>query len=109
MGKPLSKSQVTQFALVEMATDIKLGRAFTEKLIAEHMEGKDIIVETSMAKFWTTEMANRIADRSIDLCGNYGTLEKCLMARAWRDIRVTRIFAGTNEVMRGIAAKFMGL
>ena len=109
LGKPLSKSQVTQFALVEMATDIKLGRAFTEKLIAEHMEGKDIIVETSMAKFWTTEMANRIADRSIDLCGNYGTLEKCLMARAWRDIRVTRIFAGTNEVMRGIAAKFMGL
>jgi acyl-CoA dehydrogenase len=92
-----------------MATDIKLGRAFTEKLVAEHMERKDIIVETSMAKFWTTEMANRIADRSIDLCGDYGTLEKCVMVRAWRDIRVTRIFAGTNEVMRGIAAKFMGL
>ena len=108
-GKPLSKSQVTQFALVDMLTDIKLGRAFTEKLVAEHMERKDIIVETSMAKFWTTEMANRIADRSIDLCGDYGTLEKCLMLRAWRDIRVTRIFAGTNEIMRGIAAKFMGL
>ncbi len=108
-GKPLSKSQVTQFALVEMATDIKLGRAFTEKLVVEHMEQKDIIVETSMAKYWTTEMANRIADRSIDLCGDYGALEKCPMARAWRDIRVTRIFAGTNEVMRGIAAKFMGL
>jgi acyl-CoA dehydrogenase len=92
-----------------MATDIKLGRAFTEKLVAEHMEEKDIIVETSMAKYWTTEMANRIADRSIDLCGDFGTLEKCPMVRAWRDIRVTRIFAGTNEVMRGIAAKFMGL
>jgi acyl-CoA dehydrogenase len=108
-GKPLSKSQVTQFALVEMATDVKLGRAFTEKLVAEHMQEKDIIVETSMAKFWTTEMADRIADRSIDLCGDFGTLEKCPMVRAWRDIRVMRIFAGTNEVMRGIAAKFMGL
>jgi acyl-CoA dehydrogenase len=108
-GKPLSKSQITQFALVEMATDIKIGRAFTEKLVAQHMQQQDVTIETSMAKFWTTEMANRIADRCIDLCGNYGTLEKCPMVRAWRDIRVTRIFAGTNEVMRGIAAKFMGL
>jgi alkylation response protein AidB-like acyl-CoA dehydrogenase len=108
-GKPLSKSQATQFALVEMATDVKLGRAFIEKLIVEHMQKDNIIVETSMAKFWATEMANRVADRSLDLCGDFGTLEKCLLARAWRDIRVTSIFAGTNEIMRGIAAKFMGL
>ncbi|MBT8370673.1 MAG: acyl-CoA dehydrogenase family protein, partial [Deltaproteobacteria bacterium] len=65
-GKPLSKSQVTQFALVDMAAEICIGRAFIEKLVAEHMEQKDIIVETSMAKFWTTEMANRVADRSVD-------------------------------------------
>ncbi len=108
-GKPLSKSQATQFALVEMATDVKLGRAFIEKLIVEHMEKKNIIVETSMAKFWTTDMAKRVADRSLDLCGDFGTLEKCPLARAWRDIRVTSIFAGTNEIMKGIAAKFMGL
>ncbi len=108
-GKPLSKSQVTQFALVDMAAEICIGRAFIEKLVAEHMEQKDIIVETSMAKFWTTEMANRVADRSVDLCGDFGTLEKCPLARAWRDIRVTMIFAGTNEIMRNIAAKFMGL
>jgi acyl-CoA dehydrogenase len=108
-GRPLSKSQVKQFALVDMAADIHIGRAFMEKLVAEHMEHKDIIVETSMAKFWTTEMANRVADRSVDLCGDFATLEKCPLARAWRDIRVTMIFAGTNEIMRGIAAKFMGL
>ena len=108
-GKPLSKSQATQFALVEMATDVKLGRAFIEKLIVEHMDKENIIVETSMAKFWATEMAKRVADRSLDLCGDFGTLEKCPLARAWRDIRVMSIFAGTNEIMRGIAAKFMGL
>ena len=108
-GKPLSKSQVTQFALVDMAAEICIGRAFIEKLVAEHMQQKDIIVETSMAKFWTTEMANRVADRSVDLCGDFATLEKCPLARAWRDIRVTMIFAGTNEIMRNIAAKFMGL
>ncbi len=107
--KPLSKSQVTQFTLVDMAAEIYIGRAFMEKLVAEHMEQKDIIIETSMAKFWTTEMANRVADRSVDLCGDFAMLEKCPLARAWRDIRVTMIFAGTNEIMRNIAAKFMGL
>ena len=109
MGKPLSKSQAVQFALVEMATEVKIGRAFIDKLISDHMEGRDIIIETSMAKYWTTEMLNRLANRSIDLCGDYGTLEKCPLVRAWRDAKVMTIFAGTNEIMKNIAAKFMGL
>ncbi|MCG6911282.1 MAG: acyl-CoA dehydrogenase family protein [Deltaproteobacteria bacterium] len=108
-GKPISKSQAAQFALVEMAADVKLGRTFMEKLVADHMEGSDIIIETSMAKFWTTEMVRRVADRAMDLLGNEATVEKYPVTRAWRDVRVMSIFAGTNEVMRGIAAKFMGL
>jgi alkylation response protein AidB-like acyl-CoA dehydrogenase len=108
-GRPLSKSQAVQFALVEMSTDVKLGRTFVEKLVADHLEKKDIIVETSMAKYWTTEMLNRVANRALDLCGDFGTLEKCRIVRAWRDARVMTIFAGTNEVMKNIAAKFMGL
>jgi acyl-CoA dehydrogenase len=107
--RPLSKSQATQFTLVEMATEVKIGRTFIDKLITDHMEGKDIIIETSMAKYWTTEMLNRVANRSIDLCGDYGTLEKCPLVRAWRDAKVMTIFAGTNEIMKSIAAKFMGL
>jgi len=109
MGKPLSKSQAVQFALVEMVTEVKIGRAFIDKLVSDHMEGKDIIIETSMAKYWTTEMLNRVANRSIDLCGDYGMLEKCPLVRAWRDAKVMTIFAGTNEIMKSIAAKFMGL
>ena len=108
-GKPLSKSQAVQFALVEMTTDIKLGRTFVEKLVADHIEKKEIIVETSMAKYWTTEMLNRVANRAMDLCGNFGTLEECRIVRAWRDAKIMTIFAGTNEVMKNIAAKFMGL
>jgi alkylation response protein AidB-like acyl-CoA dehydrogenase len=108
-GKPLSKSQAVQFALVEMTTDIKLGRTFVEKLVADHIEKRDIIVETSMAKYWTTGMLNRVANRSLDLCGNFGTLEKCPIVRAWRDAKIMTIFAGTNEVMKNIAAKFMNL
>ena len=108
-GRPLSKSQAVQFALVEMSTDVKLGRTFLEKLVADHIEKKDIIVETSMAKYWTTEMLNRLANRALDLCGNFGTLESCRIVRAWRDAKIMTIFAGTNEVMKNIAAKFMGL
>jgi acyl-CoA dehydrogenase len=109
VGKPTFKSQDNQFKIVEMATQVKLGRTFLDKLIADHMEGRNIAVEVSMAKYWTTEMAMRVADGCLELYGGYGYLEACPMARAWRDARVMSIFAGTNEIMKGIAAKFMGL
>ncbi|MEA2014364.1 MAG: acyl-CoA dehydrogenase family protein [Thermodesulfobacteriota bacterium] len=108
-GKPVSKFQHSQFEIVEMATEIKLGRTFIDKLIMDHIEGQNVVVEVSMAKYWTTEMACRVADRCLQLHGGYGYCEEYPIARAWRDIRVTRIFAGTNEIMKQIAARFMGL
>jgi acyl-CoA dehydrogenase len=108
-GRPLTKFQNTQFEIVEMATETRLGRTFVDKLIADHTEGKEIVVDVSMAKYWTTEMASRVADRCMQLFGGYGYCEEYPIARAWRDIRVTRIFAGTNEIMKTIAARFMGL
>jgi alkylation response protein AidB-like acyl-CoA dehydrogenase len=108
-GKPLSKSQAVQFALVEMATDVKIGRTFVDKLIVDHMEKKDIKTETSMAKFWMTEMANRILGRSLEIMGDFGTVETNPLLRGWRDARVTSIFAGTNEIMKFIVAKLMKL
>jgi acyl-CoA dehydrogenase len=108
-GRPLSRSQNDQFKIVEMATEVKLGRTFLDKLIADHMERKNIVVEASMAKYWTTEMAMRVADGCMELYGSYGTCEASPVARAWRDMRVMSIFAGTNEIMKGVAAKFMGL
>jgi acyl-CoA dehydrogenase len=108
-GKPLTRSQAVQFALVEMSTEVKLGRTFMEKLCSDHIEKKNIVIETSMAKYWTTEMVNRIADRCMEICGESATLESSPLVRAKRDVRVMSIFAGTNEVMKGIAAKFMGM
>jgi acyl-CoA dehydrogenase len=108
-GRPVSKFQNSQFEFVEMSADIKVGRSFLEKLIVDHMEGRNIIMEVSMAKFWITEMACRVADRCLQLHGGYGYCDEYPISRAWRDIRVTRIFAGTNEIMRQIAAKCMGL
>ena len=108
-GRPLSKFQHVQFEIVEMATEAKIGRTFVDKLVMDHIEGKNIVLEVSMAKYWTTDMAFRVADRCLQLHGGYGYCEEYPIARAWRDIRVTRIFAGTNEIMKTIAARFMGL
>ncbi len=108
-GRPVSSFQNSRFRLVEMATEVKLGRTFLDKLIVDHMEGRDIVVDVSMAKYWTSEMACRVADGCLQLYGGYGYCEEYPIARAWRDTRVMRIFAGTNEIMRNIAAKFMGL
>lgn len=108
-GKPISKFQHTQFEIVEMSTETKLGRTFVDKLIMDHVEGKNVVVEVSMAKYWTTDMAFKVADRCLQLYGGYGYCDEYPISRAWRDIRVTRIFAGTNEIMKMIAARFMGL
>ncbi len=108
-GKPISKFQNTQFKIVEMATEIKLGRTFLDKLVVEHMEHKNVVTEVSMAKFWITEMAKNVADCCLQLHGGYGYCEEYPIARAWRDVRVMSIFAGTNEIMKGIVAKNMGL
>lgn len=108
-GKPISKFQNTQFRIVEMATEVKLGRTFLDKLLVEHMEGLKVVLDVSMAKFWITDMAMRVIDGCLQLHGGYGYCEEYPVARAWRDVRVMSIFAGTNEIMKTIAAKFMGL
>jgi len=92
-----------------MATEIALGRTFIDKLIVDHIEGHNVVKEVSMAKYWCTEMASRVADRCVQLHGGYGYCEEYPIARAWRDVRVMSIFAGTNEIMKTIAAKAMGL
>lgn len=108
-GKPISKQQSVRFKLVEMSAQVKVGRAFIDKLIADHMEGKHIVLETSMAKYWITDMAKQTADVCMDLYGQYGYLKKAPIERFWRDVRVMPIFAGTNEIMKTIIAKHLGI
>ncbi|MFH1887874.1 MAG: acyl-CoA dehydrogenase family protein [Pseudomonadota bacterium] len=108
-GKPMSKRQAVQFALVEMATEAKLGRALTDQLILSHMAKKNVVVETSMAKYWTTEQVKRHADRALDIVGTDALLDNHPLARAFRDVRIMSIFAGANEIMKIVAARFMGL
>lgn len=108
-GRKISQFQNTQFAIAEIATDIQLGRTFIDDLIIKHMEGKEIVTEVSMAKYWVTEMAKRTAGRCMQLHGGYGYMEEYKIARRYRDIPVTTIFAGSNEIMKVIIAKNLGL
>jgi acyl-CoA dehydrogenase len=108
-GKPLSKFQNTQFKLAEMATELEIGRIFVDRLIGEHMAGTPIVKETSMAKWWVTEMCKRVIDQCLQLYGGYGYMEEYPICRAYRDARVQTIFAGTTEIMKIIIAKSMGL
>lgn len=108
-GQPISKFQNTQFKVVEMATQIEVSRSFLDQLIAEHLEGTDVVTKVSMAKWWITNMAKSIATECMQLYGGYGYMEEYEIARRFRDIPVMAIYAGTNEIMKTIIAKNMNL
>lgn len=108
-GKPISSFQHNTFKIVEMATQIELGRTFLDSLIADHIASLEIVKKVSMAKYWIPEMANRIAYDCLQLHGGYGYMEEYPICRFARDVRVIPIFAGTTEVMKSIVGKMMAL
>ncbi|CAM3851171.1 acyl-CoA dehydrogenase family protein [Mesobacillus zeae] len=108
-GRPVGQFQNTQFKMAEIATDIEMGRAFLDQLIASHIKGKDIVTQVSMAKWKLTDTARRIAAECMQLHGGYGYMEEYEIARRFRDIPVASIYAGTNEIMKTIIAKNIGL
>jgi acyl-CoA dehydrogenase len=102
---PLANSQAVQFALVEMETELRIGKAFLNDLITAHSQNQQVTMETSMAKYWISEKANQIANRCLEMVGDVAAREACPIVRMWRDVRVHTIFAGTNEIMKSIIAK----
>ncbi len=108
-GKPISKFQNTQFKLVECATKVQIGRTFLDEVIARHLGGTHLVTECSMAKWWMTDMSQEVIDTCLQFFGGYGYMLEYPVARAFMDARVQRIYAGTNEIMKVIIAKQMGL
>ncbi|WP_249870741.1 acyl-CoA dehydrogenase family protein [Oceanobacillus saliphilus] len=104
-GKRIADFQNTQFKIAEMATEVDLGRTYINHQVEMHLQGKDIVKEVSMAKWWISEMAKRVAAESMQLHGGYGYMEEYEIARRYRDIPVTSIYAGTTEIMKNIIAK----
>ncbi len=108
-GKPLGKYQSVKFLLAEMATEVKMNRLLLDSTIKGHMEGKDVIGETMMSKYASSEMVNTLIDRSLDMFGEFGGLETNPLVRLFRNARIFTIFAGTTEIMKTIIAKSIGL
>ena len=107
-GRPIFKFQNTQFVLADMAAEVSVGRSYVDRLVQDHMDGKNIVTETCMGKLWVCEMANRVADRCLQLHGGYGYCEEYPISKFWTDGRIQTIFAGTSEVMRVIIARSLG-
>ncbi len=108
-GRPLTKFQSLKFRLVDMATEIAICRTFVDKLIQAHVEGKNVVMETCMAKYWVTEMLKKVVDEGVQFHGGYGYMMEYPIAKAFLDARVQTIYAGTTEIMKEIVGRSMGL
>jgi len=108
-GQPVGSFQHNRFLLAEMATELAVARAFTDKAIVAHCAEELSTQEASMVKWWNTELCNRVTDRCVQLHGGYGYMREYPVARAWADSRVQSIFGGTTEIMKEIIGRGLGV
>jgi len=108
-GKRIAGFQNTQFKLAELATEVEVGQAFVDKLLAAHVAGRDIVAGVSMAKWWTTELQKRLTSECLQLHGGYGFMSEYPISGDYADAAVQSIYAGSNEIMKVIIARQLGL
>jgi acyl-CoA dehydrogenase len=104
-GKTILEFQNARFRLAEAATITRVARTFIDRCIQDVVDGKIDEVTASMAKWWTTDMQQRVLDECVQLHGGYGYMNEYLVARLYADARVTRIYGGTNEIMKELIAR----
>ena len=108
-GRPIGKFQNSRFKMAEMQTDITIARSFLDECIAELNEDKLTNEKAAMAKYWMTEMADRVIDQCLQLHGGAGYMWEYPIAQAYAGHRISRILGGTNEIMREIIGRSLGL
>jgi alkylation response protein AidB-like acyl-CoA dehydrogenase len=108
-GQPIGSFQNSRFQLATLATEVEVGQAFVDKCVLARNAGELTAEEAAMAKWWCTDLQGRAVDIGVQLHGGYGYMEEYPIARAYTDARVTRIYGGTNEIMKEIIGKSMGL
>jgi alkylation response protein AidB-like acyl-CoA dehydrogenase len=108
-GKPVASFQNTRFKLAELATEAQIARVFVDRCI-ELLMAKSLDTATaSMAKYWVTELEGKVMDECVQLHGGYGFMWEFPIARAYADARVQRIYGGTNEIMKEVISRSLGL
>jgi long-chain-acyl-CoA dehydrogenase len=104
-GKKIIEFQNTQFALAECKSEATIARVFHDHCIGRYLDGALDTVTASMAKYWLTDLQGKIIDRCLQFFGGYGYMEEFPISRMYRDARVMRIYAGTNEIMKLLIAR----
>ncbi len=108
-GQPVGNYQNTRFKLAEMQTEVQVAQVFLDKCTELLMVDKLDTATASMAKYWTTDLQCKVVDECVQLHGGYGYMWEYPIARAYADARVQRIYGGTNEIMKEVISRSMGL
>jgi alkylation response protein AidB-like acyl-CoA dehydrogenase len=104
-GRTVFEFQNTKFTLADLAAKLQVGWAHLDWALARHVAGELTAAEASAAKLWHTELQWEACDASLQLHGGAGYMNEYPIARLWRDARVTRIFGGTNEIMKEVVSR----
>ena len=108
-GQPIGSFQHNRFQLAEMRTEIDIARVFVDRQVEALNEGTLSAETAAEAKWWTTELLQRVVDRSLQLHGGYGYMEEYPIAQLYRDVRVMTIYGGTTEIMKDIIGRALGV
>lgn len=108
-GRPIGSFQNSRFVLAELQTKVTITRTWLDTVIQKFVDGTCTVQEAAMAKYWTTDLGCEVADAGVQLFGGYGYTEEYKISEFWVDARVNRIYAGTNEIMKELVGRSMGL
>ena len=104
-GQSISQFQNSKFLLAELATEVQIAQVYVDRCVELHCEGNLSAEQAAAAKFWTTELQNKVVDRCLQLHGGYGYMMEYPIARAWADSRIQTIYGGTTEIMKEIVGR----
>ncbi|MFC9386963.1 acyl-CoA dehydrogenase family protein [Streptomyces venezuelae] len=108
-GRPIGSLQYNKFRLAELVTTVDVTQAFVDHCVAAHVKGELSAVDAAKAKWWSAQVQNDVIDACVQLHGGYGYMNEYRVARAWQDARVTKIWAGSNEIMKELIGRDLGL
>ena len=108
-GQPIGSFQHNKFKIAELVTSLEVAQAYVDDCVAAHAEGKLSAVDAAKAKWWAAETQSKVLDECVQLHGGYGYMNEYRVARAWRDARINKIWAGTNEIMKELIGRDLGL
>ena len=108
-GKPIASFQAIRFKLADMATELEAGRSLVHRAAWLKDQGRPFALEAAMAKLYTGELSNRVANAALQIHGGFGYMEESAISRLYRDQKILEIGEGTNEVQRMVIARQLGL